>query len=476
MTEPVDVPGEADLDLQEAISSPATTVNADGTVMMHLIRPCIGRGKGRHLYEADMLQKNAGIFGGWRMYIDHETEQQRRARGGLPRSVKDLGGVVLESKWDPSVPANGRFGAGAVVAKVRPIKEISSLIDLHPSLVESSINARATGVRPVTRDGGRAWLVEGLESKGSVDWVTDGGAGGKVVELLEAVHSSSPADQEAALYDSMTDDELRDHIALTRPAVLQEAAASAPGDGDGDEGDMEDEIKALMAKGLSRPLAIKACQRKAAAAKKTQEAEVTPPAATDPNNEGGVVAQVTAEDIREAVLQSPEVADLIGDLVEARLTERLGEERTQIRAEAFTDAQREIELRDLRDRAQTRIREAALPAAFEARALAEFAITSQGPTEALDCFEAYDAEGNVSATAEDVLDQVVEAVIDEQRGLVASLRPTRVRGMGPQGAAGDGGEGGEGAKPDRLGDLTRSHLQEAGIDPEKFQESLALRG
>lgn len=484
---------DAPLDIREAAAAPPS-VQDDGTVLLHLIRPCVGRGKGRHVYEADMLERNAHKFSGWKMFLDHESDAERKARGGLPRPVRELGGMVLESHWDPTVPAEGRFGAGAVVGKVRPIKQVGDLVAVHPSLVESSINARATGVRPVTREGGKAWLVEGIEDKGSVDWVTEGGAGGKIVQALrEAADGSTPEEQEAALFESMTDDEVRDMIAAERPAVVeslvesavQEAKKAAPkadpedsgpgGDGGADE-ELENLIAKLQKRGLSPEMARQAAVRQLKNAKEAAAAEDAGKPSTD--DEEGAVAQVSTEQIAEA-LKAPEVAETIKGLVEAQVTERLGRERTEMRAEAYADAERQIEIRDLRDTAHALIREAKLPEQFERKVLDTFTIVNGDPTDALDVFEAVDADGNETASAEAVLREAVTAEINEARALVASVRPTRVRGQGPTTAAGDGsgGEGGE-QKVDRIGDLTRHMLAEAGInDPDKaFESATALRG
>lgn len=460
------------LEIQESAAAPPA-IAADGTVKLHLIRPCVGKGKGRHVYEAKMLAENAHVFRGWRMFVDHDTAAQRKQREGLPRSVDHLGGIVVESSWDPDVPAEGRFGQGAVVGTVRAVPKIVELLKVDPALVESSINARATGVRPVQREGGQAWLVEGIEPKGTVDWVTDGGAGGRVVSLVESVYGT-PDEEETAVFDAMTDDEVRDFLVENRPALVEAFTKKAAAKGDGDAEDKADggadEEAELVAeyvkKGMTPEVAKQAAKRKLAAA--AQESKDDP--------EGAAVA-VTPEDIQEAVLQSPEIATLIGDLVEARLDERLTAERQTIRAEAFADAGRAIELRDMRDTAHRKIDEAKLPERFAERAKAQFEIIDGSPTESLDVFETTDDAGEITETAESVLLKVVEAVVEDQRGLVASISKTRVRNQGAAQPAGDGsGEGGT-EKIDRVGPLTRQMLEESNIDPDKaFDSAHALRG
>lgn len=178
-TAPPTVPPSA-FRLNEAPASPAF-IGADGTVNIHIIRPGVGKGRGSHLYEARMLESNAEVFKGWKMYIDHLSPEARKAAGGLPRTWKDYGGKVEESWWDGTVPADPDNGweQGAVVARVKPFGLVQEIIEHDPEVMEASISATATGVKPQVKDGKRVWLVEGIEPKGSVDWVTEAGAGGR---------------------------------------------------------------------------------------------------------------------------------------------------------------------------------------------------------------------------------------------------------------------------------------------------------
>lgn len=456
------------LAISEATASRPVAVDEDGNVLIHMIRPCVGRGKGRHVYEAKMLQENAEKLRGWKMYVNHQSTDERKAKGGLPRDVEHMGGRVLESWWDPEVPASGRFGAGAIVGKVRPTPPIRALIENDPELLETSINATATGVKPVQRDGQRAWLVEGIHDKGTVDWVSEGGAGGRVapVSILEAVFGT-PDEEEAAMLDSMTDDELREHLATTRPAVLEAAAAPAKGKGDAEDAkdggaDEEAELVAsFMKKGLSRPLAEKAAKRQLAS--KTQESKDD----KDAHNKGDEVP-VTAEQVEEA-LASPEVQAKLASLVEAAVETKVAESRDRIRAEARVDAERAIEIRDLRDRAHALIREADLPPLYAEESLAKFDLVEGEPTDALDLYEAVDDDGKVEQSAMAVLEAAVATEVDRQRKLVSSLRPTRVRGQGASKSSEGEDKDGEGKSkgPDRVGSLTATLLQEANIDPDK---------
>lgn len=463
------------LAISEATASKPLAVDEDGNVLIHMIRPCIGRGKGRHVYEAKMLESNAAKMRGWRMFVNHQSVSERKAKGGLPRDVEHLGGRVLESWWDASVPAQGRFGAGAIVGRVRPTPPIRELIQNDPELLETSINATATGVRPVMKDGARAWLVEGIEDKGTVDWVSEGGAGGRVapVSILEAVYGTAD-EQEAAMLDSITDDELREHLASHRPGVLEAAKPKAdppdPADKAEDAKDKgadeeEELVASFMKKGLSRALAEKAAKRQLASA---QEG-----AGDNGDDDKGDEVPVTAEQVEEA-LASPEVQKTIAGLIEAAVEKKVAESHDRIRAETRVDSERAIEIRDLRDRAHKIIREAKLPPLYEEESLAKFDLVEGEPTDALDLYEAVNEEsGEVEKSAMDVLEESVTAEVERQRRLVGSLRPTRVRGQGAGTTALQEGEDKDGKgdekkkKPDRVGPLTATLLQEASIDPDK---------
>lgn len=410
--------------ISEAISVKAGTVNADGTVNLHIIRPGIGRGKGKHLYTPEMLAENAGIFGGWRMYVDHLSEEARRALGGLPRSIRDLGGRILESYWDPNVPADPShgWGEGAVVGKAKPVPLVAELIEHDPELIEASISARATGVKPMNHNGQQVWMVEGIEPTGSVDWVTEAGAGGRVVSLMEALAEDADG---LAVLQSLSDEELLDHLRNERPDLLTAAYAD-------DEGDDEKTklVKKHKKRGLPQAMAEKAANKELAMQQSAREGEE--------GDDDDV--PLTVEALRETFASDEGQAlldELLEERVEARvkeilpdqIEEAMEEERELIRIEAKADADRQIFLRDARDRAHTMIRESKLPTEFQSVLLAKFDLVENRPTPALDVIEEVDDEsGTVTKTGMQVLEEAVKDDLDEQRRLLAAAQPTRVSG------------------------------------------------
>jgi hypothetical protein len=460
----------------------------DGLVPLFIIRPGIGRGKGKHLYEADMLQREVadGRFKGWKMYVDHQASEAKKASGGLPRSIRDLGGFVKEAWWDPAVPAdlgNG-WGEGAVVGLAKPTRLMRDLIEDIPEAIGASISARATEVRPVQRDGHTVWLVEGIRPKGSVDWVTEAGAGGRVAQIMESLDEAAvAADEEELMLEGKTDDELVEWLAENRPALLgQYLQEDEDGDelleaGDGDELAELTEKFTKKFKG-NRRMAEMAAKR-ALKAKKAEEQAA---------GEGGEA--VDAETLREA-LDTDEGRQVIAEAVDERVDERfaaivaprlselieaaLEDEREMIQAEAEATSSRKLQLRDLRDQAHEAIRESRLPEAFQSELLERYDIIDGQPTPALDVLDEEDDQtGEVVKPAEEVLMEAVKADVARKKEQYAAARPTQVRGQGeakPAKSAGktddvtEGEETTERKTPASTGSpRTDAILSEAGIE------------
>lgn len=412
--------------LAEAIGG-GTIFDDEGNVPIHVIRPGIGKGVGNHLYEAEMLRQNAHKFSGWKMYVDHESPQARKAAGGLPRSTRDLGGRIVEAEWDPTVPpdpARG-YGQGAVVAKAKPTPWIKELIENDPEILEASIAASATGVRPVVREGKKVWLVEGIDDRGSVDWVTEAGAGGRVAALLEAVANEEGA-EDVALLESMSDDELSKYLRDERPELKLAEAGESDNEGGAEVADTP----------------------------------ITPEKLEEALSENPDL-------LVNALAQSAESQLFMSTLIEAKLEE----ERGVIRSEAKAESDRVFELHDLRDEASKLIRESRLPESWQADLEDRFAIKDRKPTPALDVVDDVDDEGAVTKTATEKLRESVQAEIARERERLAEVSPTRVRSQGPK--AEGSKELKEGEKQPETEEKQGEQpyyaqvLREAGVDPDK---------
>jgi hypothetical protein len=178
-----------DLAVVEAAADAQVAFNADGTIDMVLMRPCVGQGSG-WIYTADMLDANASVFAGKAMYDNHESEQAKRARQGLPRPPSELAGEIRESWFDPAfrTPDDGALDLdpGALVGRCMLVEDMEKLVRRLPRQVKTSVNAQGTGWRPGTRNGRRGRVLEGFvddPDRTTVDLVTRAGAGGAVASL-----------------------------------------------------------------------------------------------------------------------------------------------------------------------------------------------------------------------------------------------------------------------------------------------------
>ena len=469
----------------------AEAVRDGRAVVLDLIRPCVGRGRGKHLYEAKMLEANAPKFAGWRMYLNHLSDQARRALGGLPRDVRDSGGIVQEAWWNPDVPAEGRFGKGAVQGVATPVPLIQELIRVDPRLVETSINATATACKPGKVDGERVWVVEGIEGKGSVDWVTEAGAGGRVASIMEGLIEDGSA--LSGVLDSFDNGTILAWMEQHRPELAEALKGKPKDDGaddepDGDDDELEKEASSHLKSGRakSRQQALALAKRSLAMKKK---------ATTEAANEGDDVAEVTPEVLSEALASEegqaalaeairPAIVEAVRDLdlgtqVLALVEDRLAEDREVLSAENRARADRHGELRDMREYAQRRIGESKLHPLLKEQVRERFEIREGEPTASLDLVNDEDENGAVVKTAQQKLTEAVDQEIAAGLKLMGELNPTRVRGQGAttlvEGERKDGeGKEGEGEqKRDLVGSTTSSLLEAAGIPADKQQEVYA---
>lgn len=437
------------LNICEAASlAPGSAVADDGTVQIHLIRPCVGKGRGRHVYEAAMLKQHAesGHFDDWRMFVDHESPEARRRAGGLPRSFRDLGGRVVETHWDPAVPAEGRFEQGAVVAKVLPVPWIQEMIRNDPKLAAVSVNTHATGVKPTTRGGRPAYIVEGFDDEGSVDWVTRAGAGGKVVQLLEAAYPEDDHMDDEHLHkllETVPDDTLSGWLRESRPAVAE--ALQSADHGEEDEDVTKDQIREAVLEAL-----------------RSDEARTI---------------------IQEAQTDETAVKDQVTEALREVLPTAIGKAAGVIEEQAIAGAKHAVRMSALRTQAVETVQEAqrkGLPERFGQDVLERI-----GTPDLEDVLEGEGDEAKVTETAEQQFEKLLEAEMERAQEMVKAARPEAAGGKGKKAAPakttakaktavtenGDGGEGTHKGDPVEESEATdepnphyRHELKEAGVD------------
>ncbi len=195
-------------------------IRADGTIPLKVISP--GWGASGY-YSAAVLERDAAkaFPAGTKMYLDHPTAAEEAARP--ERSVRDLAAEFTgPARWSANGPAGPGLYADAKV--IGPFKEMIS--DLAPHI---GVSIRALGkARQGEAEGRSGRLVEQLITGLSVDFVTQAGAGGKVLQLMESARARADdvtANQEKESADMEKLEEVQRDLADSRSklARMQEA-------------------------------------------------------------------------------------------------------------------------------------------------------------------------------------------------------------------------------------------------------------
>lgn len=422
-----------------------TTPTGERRHVFVAIRPCEGGGPGARIYTADALRRSveSKAFTGQPMFFNHEDLGTIIKRGHGSRDPRDLAGWITGESWDgaytePDDAKNG-YGPGAVLieAKLRTVAE--QLVAELPEAVKASINMAPTRLTAKRRkDGKLGSLVEALKPQsGAVDLVTLAGAGGHYLERLREAPALGYAPDDAEPHASELSDDAVAAIVEARPEL----------------------------------------------AARLREA----PAPPDHNPEEPV-SEITTDQLVEA-LQSPDGAAALDRLVEARVDAAIAEREDAIRdeaqAEARADAQRQFDLRDMRDQAHRAIEAApVLSQLHKDELFGRYNLRPDGtPTAQLDVYDRVDASGTVQAPALDVLMESVAADIKLEQDKLRAAFPTRVRevpsmpaedGTGAAGADAGGGrtvEAGQGGSSAADDDPLAAAL---GLDPAAVRQNWSI--
>jgi hypothetical protein len=153
-------------------------VKNDGTIAIKIIAP--GHGSSGY-YSPEVLKRDGPkVFTkGLHVYADHPSLSEESDRP--ERSVKDLlGALTSDARWEET----GTEGPG-LYAEARLRSDVAPLIeDLAPHI---GMSIRALGKAEMGEvDGKQTRVITAIEQARSCDVVTVPGAGGKVLELMEA--------------------------------------------------------------------------------------------------------------------------------------------------------------------------------------------------------------------------------------------------------------------------------------------------
>jgi len=174
-------------------------VGQDGTVLLKVIAP--GWGSSGY-YSPELLERDLPKIypAGTKQFWNHQTEAQERERP--EGDLRDVASVALEPV---RYMANGPDGPGGY-AKVRASSEFRQPIDELAGLKALGVSIRASGKAVEgTAEGRKGPIIQELTRGLSYDYVTEAGAGGKVLQLFEAARKR-PETQG----DAMTETELRE--------------------------------------------------------------------------------------------------------------------------------------------------------------------------------------------------------------------------------------------------------------------------
>lgn len=420
----------------------------DGTCKVAIIRPCVSSGRRLRglppIYSPRMLAECAAVFTDWHMFMDHLSEEMVEALRRRQRSIRELGGRVTKSWWDPDLRTaeddERGFKPGGVLGRALPQPAIRSMLEADPELLRVSINAWPTSAREGEMWGQKGMMIEGIRARprGSVDWVLRDGAGGRplaedeqlAVSLLERYYDASQGDHvtQKAIKD-MTAAELREHLRTANAAAY---------------GQLEEAIRTGGEPPATPP--------------------APPPAPTVKVTEG---APLTAEAV-QALLETQ--ATTLTTSFDAKLKEHDGqvEQRAQKLVEERETA------RTYQDRARALIEGAkGLKPSFREQLLAKYAVgTASEPVPAALLAEAEKDGETVKKTPLQVFEGRVKADIERSLAMIreaAGLPAVTGQGSGKVTEGNNGGAGagngsgnGEPKGPRRKGSVFRDFMLEGG--------------
>jgi hypothetical protein len=322
-----------------------------------------------------------------------------------------------------------------VVGRLRPIRELKEIVEELPEAAKFSIKARATDVAESQHEGRHVWMVEGISSTppGSVDAVTQAGAGGAILKIQEGLADEDIEQEELVLAEAKLD-----AAAHKKAYPKTTKAATSPSEGEGGNEVFKELEEALRDPDSAVSQAVK-----------------------------DLVEARAAETVDDRVQEAVTAAEERG---EKELTEAVEFARNEERERAG----RERQLIELRESAHEQIAEAKLPEKLAKRLQESYEVKDGEPTESLDLVDRVDTDGKVVESAEDQLKAKLETDIQEARDLLAELSPTKVEGDGAGG--GSGSEDGTTPAPKTQAKekpFWKQHLEEAQIDPD---EAFALSG
>jgi hypothetical protein len=380
-------------------------------VIVDLIAEGFGNKRDNHYYSRQVLEAAAADFSNSKQYVDHLDPEAVKKLNGMPRSVRDLAGRIVEA-W---VDTNGE-GKTVIRGRAKVAQPwLWELIENDPELLGVSINAWGKS-KPGTVEGRQARIVEGISKIGSVDWVTEAGAGGKVVSLVEA-----QLEQEETVNGSSVSDLTADSLLEERPDLVEELLAQFREEEAAEEEQEEQE----PGESTDQPPAPESATNdpSGSAAEREQEEEEEE-AAQEASTSCPKCGHKLTEGEHDAAVEEAAQALAREKLEEAvaAAIEVVRENFEEALLEQQANFERELGLRDQRILAARLIEKAGFKPPTEKALKEEFFDTY---------FEGeYDEEGNEVTSPEAQLNEAVTARIEEKRTELSAYSEARVTGAG----------------------------------------------
>jgi len=195
-----------------------SVLRSDGTTAIKVIKP--GWGSSGY-YSSSLLERDgASAFpAGTKMFWNHPTATEEAQRP--ERDLRDLAAVLTsDARWQ----TQGVDGPG-LYADARVVEGYQKAVgDLAPHI---GVSIRALGkARTGEAEGRKGRIIEALVKGQSIDFVTEPGAGGKILQLFEAARPGQPDDEpEITEAEQMEVQELQNEIARLKEANARLQAA-----------------------------------------------------------------------------------------------------------------------------------------------------------------------------------------------------------------------------------------------------------
>lgn len=145
-------------------------------IRVAVIEPGLGNRKRMHYYPREMLERDAHVFEGVKMYLTEHDERDRSVRTEVSQIVKCPVGFS-----ETGAPlADVAVYDAAFAHNIRERAHHGMLAGLHCSIL-----AKGDVRKGVEMDGDKVNVVEAITEARAVDWVTRAGAGGRALSLVE---------------------------------------------------------------------------------------------------------------------------------------------------------------------------------------------------------------------------------------------------------------------------------------------------